>query len=107
MQRYLAEEVAEDLADGIITPKGGDTPPGPAGRDRCRGDRAAGHVRGAARRQRPARRLAAGQDGRRAASETTWAPVARESITFAGPRVPLMAAWAAAAKPRGARARHP
>ena len=43
----------------------------------------------------------AAQDGRRGASETTWAPVARESITFAGPRVPLMAAWAAAARPRG------
>src|SRR4029079_6600561 len=27
--------------------------------------------------------------------------VARESITFAGPRGPLMAAWAAAAQPRG------
>jgi carboxymethylenebutenolidase len=43
----------------------------------------------------------ADQDSKRAASETSWAPVARESITFAGPRVPLMAAWAAAAKPRG------
>ncbi|HEX6685792.1 MAG TPA: dienelactone hydrolase family protein, partial [Candidatus Limnocylindrales bacterium] len=33
--------------------------------------------------------------------ETSWAPVAQESITFAGPRVPLMAAWAPAARPRG------
>src|SRR5256886_11911256 len=45
--------------------------------------------------------LPADQDSRRAASETTWAPIARESITFAGPRGPLMAAWAAAAKPPG------
>jgi hypothetical protein len=43
----------------------------------------------------------ADQDSRHGASETTWAPVARESITFAGPRVPLMAAWAAATQPRG------
>ena len=39
--------------------------------------------------------------GRRSTSETEWAPVAPVSITFAGPRVPLMAAWAAAAEPRG------
>jgi carboxymethylenebutenolidase len=34
-------------------------------------------------------------------SETTWAPVAREAVTFAGPRVPLMGVWASAARPRG------
>ncbi|HEY6594535.1 MAG TPA: dienelactone hydrolase family protein [Asanoa sp.] len=43
----------------------------------------------------------ADRDNGRSGQETTWAPVARESITFAGPRVPLLAAWAAAVKPRG------
>jgi carboxymethylenebutenolidase len=43
----------------------------------------------------------AAQHGGRDASETTWAPVPRESITFAGPRGPLLAAWAPAARPRG------
>jgi carboxymethylenebutenolidase len=99
MQKYLAEEVAEDLADGIITrreamqrlalmgvtgasatallasfagpatAKGGD-------RDRGQGD---------------------GGGGR----STEWAPVATEAITFAGPESALMAAWAPAARPRG------
>jgi carboxymethylenebutenolidase len=45
--------------------------------------------------------IPADKGNRRGASETTWAPVATEAITFAGPRVPLMAAWATAAKPRG------
>jgi carboxymethylenebutenolidase len=43
----------------------------------------------------------AARTGRHGGSETSWAPVARESITFAGPRGPLLAAWAAAVRPRG------
>jgi carboxymethylenebutenolidase len=43
----------------------------------------------------------ADQAGGSNSSETTWAPVARESVTFTGPQGPLMAAWAAAARPRG------
>jgi carboxymethylenebutenolidase len=38
--------------------------------------------------------------GRRDA-ETDWAAVPTDAITFAGPRGTLMAAWAAAEKPRG------
>jgi len=100
IQRYLAEEVAEDLADGIITRREAIRRLGLLG---VTGAAATGLLTtfasgeaSAASAQAPA-----GQGGRRAPSETTWAPVARESITFAGPRVPLMAAWAAAADPRG------
>jgi dienelactone hydrolase len=39
--------------------------------------------------------------GHRDGAVTTWSPVAPESITFGGPRTTLMAAWAAAAEPRG------
>jgi carboxymethylenebutenolidase len=45
--------------------------------------------------------ISADQDSMHGQSETAWVPVAPESITFAGPRGPLMAAWAPAAKPRG------
>jgi carboxymethylenebutenolidase len=91
IQKYLAEEVAEDLADGIITRREAMRRLGLLG------------VTGAA----ASALLAAGAavpaiaHHKRRSTETAWAPVARESITFAGPRVPLMAAWAPAAKPRG------
>jgi carboxymethylenebutenolidase len=100
IQRYLAEEVAEDHADGIITRREAIRRLGLLG---VTGAAATGllatfatGVAAAAAPDTPA-----DQDSRRAGQETTWAPVASESITFAGPRVPLMAAWAAAAKPRG------
>jgi carboxymethylenebutenolidase len=100
IQRYLAEEVAEDLADGIITRREAVRRLGLLG---VTSAAAAGLIAtftageaAAAGPENPT-----GQDSRPGASETTWAPVAADSITFAGPRVPLMAAWAAAAKPRG------
>ena len=91
IQKYLAEEVAEDLADGIITRREAMRRLGLLG------------VSGAA----ASALLAAGGVVPAVArhnwgsTETAWAPVPRESITFAGPRVPLMAAWAPAAKARG------
>jgi carboxymethylenebutenolidase len=100
IQRYLAEEVAEDLADGIIPRREAIRRLGLLG---VTGAAATGllatFATGEAAAAGPETR--AGQDRGRARSETSWAPVARESITFAGPRGPLMAAWAAAAKPRG------
>jgi carboxymethylenebutenolidase len=100
IQRYLAEEVAEDLADGIIPRREALRRLGLLG---VTGTAATGLLAtfatgtaAEAESESPA-----DQDSTRAASETSWAPVARESITFAGPRVPLMAAWAAAATPRG------
>jgi carboxymethylenebutenolidase len=100
IQRYLAEEVAEDLADGIITRREALRRLGLLG---VTGTAAAGLLATFAAGEAAAasREAPAGQDRRHSATETTWAPVARESITFAGPRGPLMAAWAAAAKPRG------
>lgn len=93
IKKYLAEEVAEDLADGIISRREAVRRLGLLG------------VTGAA----ASGLLASFASGEAAAAPTTahdklvtsWAPVARESITFDGPRVPLMAAWAPAAKPRG------
>jgi len=45
IQRYLAEEVAEDHADGIITRREAVRRLGLLGVTRCGGDRAPGHVR--------------------------------------------------------------
>jgi carboxymethylenebutenolidase len=100
IQRYLAEEVAEDLADGIITRREAVRRLGLLGVSGAAATTllatfATGEAASAASGN------PADHDTRRGASETTWAPVASEPITFAGPRVPLMAAWAAAARPRG------
>jgi carboxymethylenebutenolidase len=100
IRQYLAEEVAEDLADGIITRREAMRRLGLLG---MTGAAATGLLATFAAGEAAAAESATAtdQDSRRGASETTWAPVARESITFAGPRVPLMAAWSAAAGPRG------
>jgi carboxymethylenebutenolidase len=100
IQQYLAEEVAEDLADGIITRREAMRRLGLLG---VTGAAATGLLTTLATGDAVAAgpKAGAGQQGQRGGSETSWAPVARESITFAGPRGPLMAAWAAATKPRG------
>jgi carboxymethylenebutenolidase len=100
LQKYLAEEVAEDHADGIITRREAIRRLGLLGVGATAassmlaaeasartggGDRGHGHGGGH------------GHD----AATSSWAPVARESITFGGPRGPLLAAWAPAANPRG------
>jgi carboxymethylenebutenolidase len=100
IKKYLAEEVAEDLVDGIINRREAVRRLGLLG---VTGAAATGLLAtfatsGAAAAGSPVQR---DHDRGRSASETSWAPVARESITFAGPRVPLMAAWAPAARPRG------
>jgi carboxymethylenebutenolidase len=94
LEKYLAEEVAEDMADGIISRREAVRRLGLLG------------VTGAA----ATGLLAAFTAGEAAAAPTvqasgkrvtSWAPVARESVTFEGPRVPLLGVWAPAAKPRG------
>ena len=96
IQQYLAEEVAEDLADGIINRREAVRRLGLLG---VTGAAASGlltaFASGAPAAAEPT------STAKRGAAETSWAPVARESITFSGPRVPLMAAWAPATKPRG------
>ena len=99
MQRYLAEEVAEDLADGIINRREAIRRLGLLG---LTGTAATALLSGFAARE-------AAAEGRRrrrpepvgAAGRSRLGAGRRESITFAGPRVPFMAAWATAAKPRG------
>ncbi|HZM82293.1 MAG TPA: dienelactone hydrolase family protein [Candidatus Limnocylindrales bacterium] len=100
MQRYLAEEVAEDLADGIINRREAIRRLGLLG---VTGAAATGMLATVGAEAAAAGSEHSGnRDGRRTGSESSWAPVAQESITFAGPRVPLMAAWAPTARPRGA-----
>jgi carboxymethylenebutenolidase len=97
IQKYLAEEVAEDLADGIITRREAMRRLGLLG---LSASAASGLLAGFASAPAPA--AAGGKRGGRGHDfETAWAPVAREAITFAGPRVPLLAAWAPAERPRG------
>jgi carboxymethylenebutenolidase len=96
LQQYLAEEVAEDLADGIITRREAMRRLGLLG---VSGAAASGLLAAGAAAPAPAASKKGGR--RRGGTLTNWAPVATESITFAGPRVPLMAAWAPAARARG------
>src|SRR5688572_31801512 len=98
MQRYLAEEVAEDLADGIISRREALRRLGLLG---VTGTVAAGLLAAAGNAAAAAREDSDNQGRSASGSETVWAPVAREAITFAGPAGPLMAAWAPASKPRG------
>jgi carboxymethylenebutenolidase len=104
IQKYLAEEVAEDHADGIITRReamrrlallgvGAATASTMLAAEaiaKSGGDHGQGHGHGGGGHGH-------GNDGR----VTEWAPVATTPITFNGPNGTLMAAWAPATKPRG------
>ena len=100
LQKYLAEEVAEDHVDGIITRREAIRRLGLLGvgataatamiateaeARKKGGDRGHGHGGGH------------GGDGR----TRDWAPVASQAITFPGRRGTLMGAWAPATKVRG------
>ena len=99
IQKYLAEEVAEDLADGIITRREAMRRLGLLGLSGAAASALLASFAGApATAAAPAVEKERGDSG---GTETTWAPVPREPITFAGPNGTLMGAWAAAAKPRG------
>ena len=94
IQKYLAEEVAEDLADGIITRREAMRRLGLLGVSGAAASAllAAGSV--------PA--VASGRRHSKRSTETTWDPADEPgSITFAGPRGTLMATWAPAVKARG------
>jgi carboxymethylenebutenolidase len=101
LQRYLAEEVAEDHADGIITRReamrrlgllgvtgGAATAMLAASASDSRGSGAREGSRG-------------GGSSSRGARDIEWSPVATEEITFPGPRGTLIAAWAPAERPHG------
>jgi len=99
LHTYLAEEVAEDLSDGIISRREAMRRLGllglsvPAAAALLAGF--AGTAEAAA--EPVAERVAGSGRG----SRTTWTPIDTESISFSGPRSPLLAAWAAAPQPRG------
>jgi carboxymethylenebutenolidase len=100
LQQYLADEVAEDHADGIITRREavrrlGLLGVGAATASAMLAGEAAAHG------GRHARRHDHDHDHGPLGSSTSWAPVATTPITFAGPNGTLMAAWAPATAPRG------
>ena len=101
LQRYLAEEVVEDHADGIITR-----------REAVRRLGLLGVTGGAAAAMLAAYAPAAEASGARKATgrgkgspprarDVEWGPVPTEAITFPGPNGTLMAAWASAERARG------
>ncbi len=95
LQRYLAEEVAEDLEDGIITRREAVRRLGLMG---ITGAAATGLLTAAASPAAAAAKPGGGAKGgaRGLGSTDDWAPVATLPITFAGPRGTLQAAWAPA-----------
>jgi carboxymethylenebutenolidase len=108
LQRYLAEEVAEDHADGIITRREAMRRLGLLGLGAatastllaaCGSSAGADSTSGSA-----AAATTAAASGRAQASEAgveSWAPVATQPITFKGPRGTLQGAWAPARQARG------
>jgi carboxymethylenebutenolidase len=97
LQRYLAEEVAEDHADGIIARREAMRRLGLLGVGATAASAMLGA--GAAPAAGPA---ASGSRHPRGPQSTEWAPVATEAITFPGPTATLQGAWAPAVDPRGA-----
>jgi len=94
LQRYLAEEVAEDHADGIVTRREAVRRLGLLG---VSGSAAVAMLGAAAGEAAAKHAGVAGGHGRRHGRVAEWAPTTTEAITFAGPRGTLMAAWAPAA----------
>lgn len=101
LQRYLAEEVAEDHADGIITRREAFRRLGLLGITGA----AAGSMLGALASKAEASRAVdvpvSTKDSSAGPKDVEWAPVATEAITFEGPNGTLMAAWAPAEQPHG------
>jgi carboxymethylenebutenolidase len=98
LQRYLAEEVAEDHADGIITRREAMRRLGLLGLSGA----AASTLLAAGASTAAAAGGGRGKGRSRHRGSTEWAPVATEAITFPGPTATLLGAWAPATKPRGA-----
>jgi carboxymethylenebutenolidase len=97
IQRYLAEEIAEDHADGIITRREAMRRLGLLGVGAAAASSLLAKPAAARRRRSRTRRGRSSSRGK----VVEWAVVPTETITFPGPRVTLMGAWAPAAKPRG------
>jgi carboxymethylenebutenolidase len=100
LQRYLAEEVAEDHADGIITRREAMRRLGLLGVGSAAATALlAGPVAqaGAHESESDKRRRSGHADG----TVVEWAPIATQAITFPGPNGTLMGAFAPAADPVG------
>ena len=98
LQRYLAEEIAEDHADGILTRREAMRRLGLLGIGAATAaSLLAAHAPGARAGKSSKRRDESSGGG----SSVEWTPVPTEEITFPGPRGTLMAAWAPATKPLG------
>lgn len=97
LQQYLAEEVAEDHVDGIITRREAIRRLGLLGVSAT----AASALIAAEEARAKGGGHGHGHGHKGDGKETAWAPVPHENITFAGPRGPLLAAYAQAVKPRG------
>jgi len=95
LQRYLAEEIAEDHADGILTRREAVRRLGLMGLSAS----AASALLTTFATEAPA--ATAARKRRRGSTVTEWAPVATQAITFSGRNGTLMAAFAPAARPRG------
>ena len=98
LQRYLAEEVAEDHADGIITRREAVRRLGLLG---VSGAMATTLLSAAASEAAAAKRPEDGSAAKakpkpKLGSADAWAPVATTPITFSGPNGTLMGAWAPA-----------
>jgi carboxymethylenebutenolidase len=99
LQRYLAEEVAEDHADGIITRREAMRRLGLLGVTGAAASAMLAEFAASAEASRGRPRRA--RSSSRGARDVEWAPVPTEPITFPGPRGTLMAAWAPAEQARG------
>jgi carboxymethylenebutenolidase len=107
LERYLAEEIAEDHVDGIITRReamrrlallgvGATAAAGMITAEaeaRTRGKNSGGG-------DKPGHGHGGGGHGHPDRAVTAWAPGATTPITFAGPRGTLMGAWAPSASPK-------
>jgi carboxymethylenebutenolidase len=97
LQRYLAEEVAEDHADGIITRREAMRRLGLLGLSGAVASSLLASFPRAAEGRHGSKRRRASSSG----ASIEWAPVATEAITFPGPRGTLLGAWAPAERPQG------
>jgi carboxymethylenebutenolidase len=99
LQRYLAEEVAEDHADGIITRREAMRRLGLLGLSSAVATSLLATVPQEAESRRRSKKPKPPSAG---SASIEWAPVPTEAITFPGPRgITLQAAWAPAARPQG------
>jgi carboxymethylenebutenolidase len=98
LQQYLAEEVAEDHADGIITRREAMRRLGLLG---VSGAAASSLLAGFAAAAQGSAEAAPAATQRRGGRFVTWGPVPTEPITFPGPNGTLLGAWAPAVRSRG------